>query len=261
MRRNQSGAVKNIGDYLTKVTLWRGLRLHIFWRGDKETVCHDHPNDFWTFPLVPYIEQYIAVDGLPAYRVVRAFRLHRRKAEFAHRVVASFEGFGRGDGCIWPIRGTRPIVTLLWWCKPRRAWGFHTDKGWVPWEQFTDEPVVATPAPGEAILQVYVDQMKLVDTLRSDEGNSVTILCDNPEGPPNNAVEVQGAWTEWEDRRFDGETLLEALTKAAEAYRSHQSEDLRVPGGYRGPTSVPTLPPVGGSSIMPPPKRRWRFWR
>ncbi|USN16745.1 hypothetical protein STRZYGA_00240 [Brevundimonas phage vB_BpoS-Strzyga] len=134
--RTQPGAVKTIGDYLTKVTLWGPIRLHIFWRGDADPECHDHPCDFWTFPLVPYIEQYIAKDGLTAYRVVRAFRLHRRKAEFAHRVVASFEGFGVEDGCMWPIRGTRPIVTLLWWGRIRREWGFHTDKGWVHWRDF-----------------------------------------------------------------------------------------------------------------------------
>lgn len=139
MRRNSPGAVKNIGNYLTKVTIWRGLRLHIFWRGDKENVCHDHPNDFWTFPLIPYVEEFIAREGDVRYRVVKAFRLHFRRAEFAHRVVGSFEGYS--EQC-WPIAGGRPIVTIPWWHKPRRAWGFHTPDGWVPWEQFTDEPIV-----------------------------------------------------------------------------------------------------------------------
>lgn len=110
---------------------------------------------------------------------------------------------------------------------------------------------------------VYLaQQMELVNELREEEGSSVNLVADNAdfEGPEC-LVECVGRWTDWQERRFTGATRLEALTKAAEAYRSHQSEDLRVPGGYRGPTSVPTLPPVGGSSIMPPPKRRWRFWR
>lgn len=58
-------------------------------------------------------------------------------------------------------------------------------------------------------------EMSCIHTLRADEGDSVTILCDNPDGPPNNAVECCGAWTYWEDRRFDGETLLAALQLAA----------------------------------------------
>lgn len=229
MRRNQSGAVKNIGDYLTKVTLWRGLRLHIFWRGDKEDVCHDHPNDFWTFPLVPYIEQYIADDGLTAYRVVRAFRLHRRKAEFAHRVVASFEGYGVEGGCMWPISGTRPIVTLLWWSKPRRHWGFHTPGGWVPWEQFTKETIVdkpITPSAEELESQASAARWRLVEALRAEEGDSVTILCDNPDfnGQPNNAIEVCGAWTNWKEVRYDGDTLNDALLKAIAAKNEHDND-------------------------------------
>jgi hypothetical protein len=59
--------------------------------------------------------------------------------------------------------------------------------------------------------------LRLIDQLRADEGNAITILCDNPEGPPNNAVEVVADWTGWEERRFDGATLLEALQAAAAA--------------------------------------------
>lgn len=60
-------------------------------------------------------------------------------------------------------------------------------------------------------------EMSCIHALRADEGDSVTILCDNPEGPPNNAVECCGAWTEWNDLRFDGETLLDALRAASVA--------------------------------------------
>lgn len=53
-----------------------------------------------------------------------------------------------------------------------------------------------------------------VSVLRLNEGSSVTILCDNPDGPPNNAIEVVDEWTGWEPRRFEGSTLLGALLKA-----------------------------------------------
>ena len=52
--------------------------------------------------------------------------------------------------------------------------------------------------------------------LREGEGSSVTLLCDNPDfnGQPNNAIEVCGEWTNWEDRRFTGDTLHAAVLNA-----------------------------------------------
>lgn len=47
----------------------------------------------------------------------------------------------------------------------------------------------------------------MIQALRAEEGDQINLLCDNPEGPPNNAVECCGAWTDWLDRRFEGETL------------------------------------------------------
>ena len=57
--------------------------------------------------------------------------------------------------------------------------------------------------------------MDYINLLRRDGGDSVTILCDNPDGPPNNAVDCNGGWTDYKDRRFEGGTLIEALGAAA----------------------------------------------
>lgn len=108
--------------YLTRVVLGP-LRLHVFHRGDADPDCHDHPADFWTFPLVSYLEEFIDAAGLKRRRAVRAFRLHRRRAEFAHRVVCALHHEGQ-------------IATLVWWGRSRRAWGFHTDEGWKPWRAY-----------------------------------------------------------------------------------------------------------------------------
>ncbi|MBA4019149.1 MAG: hypothetical protein C0483_18440 [Pirellula sp.] len=64
--------------------------------------------------------------------------------------------------------------------------------------------------------------VSMIDDLRADEGDSVEILCDNPEGPPNNAVRVSAGWTNYEFERFEGATLEAALTAAcfAKAERS-----------------------------------------
>lgn len=57
---------------------------------------------------------------------------------------------------------------------------------------------------------------KYIDFLRADEGDSVTILCDNPDfnGQPNCAIECNGYWTNWEDRRYAGDTIEAALELA-----------------------------------------------
>lgn len=57
----------------------------------------------------------------------------------------------------------------------------------------------------------------MISALRVDEGDSITLLCDNPEGPPNNAVECCGEWTGWQARRFEGDTLDAAIQAAFDA--------------------------------------------
>lgn len=69
-------------------------------------------------------------------------------------------------------------------------------------------------------MERYLGEMACIHRLRAEEGDSVTILCDNPEGPPNNAVECNGAWTDWLDRRFEGDTLLRALEAAVNARKA-----------------------------------------
>ena len=63
---------------------------------------------------------------------------------------------------------------------------------------------------------------KLLHGLRGGEGSSVTLLCDNPDfnGQPSNAIEVCGEWTNWEDRRFTGDTLHAAVLNAYRAILS-----------------------------------------
>lgn len=110
-----------------------GPRIHIFWRGDADPDHHDHPADFWTFPLTSYVEEYLTGDGGIRFRLVRAFRLHRRRAEFAHRLWGRWGGTG-----LITVHG--PVVTLVWWGRKRREWGFHVaGRGWVPWKEYVRE--------------------------------------------------------------------------------------------------------------------------
>lgn len=61
----------------------------------------------------------------------------------------------------------------------------------------------------------------VLERLVENEGASVLIVCENPEGtgPDNHAVEINDDWTNWRDRRFYGRTRFEALC-AAEDERS-----------------------------------------
>lgn len=140
--------------YLTRGWVGR-LRLHIFHRGDNDPDPHDHPWNFWTFPLTPYVEEIVKpiTKGvaplelllLPpekhaiSHRVVRAFRLHYRPATHTHRVLGRYVkdhseaiyGF-KTDG--------RRIVTLVWRGKGGRKWGFLRNRDgnwcWTPWREY-----------------------------------------------------------------------------------------------------------------------------
>jgi hypothetical protein len=64
---------------------------------------------------------------------------------------------------------------------------------------------------------IAFETLVLIDKLRAEEGDSVTIGCDNPDfnGQPNCHVTCCGGWTGWEDERFTGDTVLECLRAAA----------------------------------------------
>lgn len=135
--------------------LWIGrLRLHIFYRGDNDPDPHDHPWDFWTFPLTPYVEEVTKIirdtiaDGQPApapryystLEVVPAWRWTFRPAEHCHRVLGRWNGDGRGHRNAYPGFAAGKIVTIVWRGRPRRKWGFLKNRDgkwcWVAWKEY-----------------------------------------------------------------------------------------------------------------------------
>lgn len=108
--------------YMTRAWFWR-LRLHIFHRPDQDGDCHDHPWDFWTFPLWPlggYVEEVVTTEthylpisesvkigddnylehsilgGMPVHerlkklQVVPSLHLSFRPATHCHRVLGAY---------------------------------------------------------------------------------------------------------------------------------------------------------------------------
>jgi hypothetical protein len=122
MARWEKSTVRLHGEpYLTRWFLCIGgwtLRLHKFHRGDDERAPHDHPWDFWTFPLRPYVEAVYEADLDTGVRLNRvpARRWSFRPAEYRHIVLEPAAG-------VWTIVVTKP---------KRRAWGFWPLKSMAP---------------------------------------------------------------------------------------------------------------------------------
>lgn len=168
----------NEGDYNTPymTRYWIGrLRLHIFHRGDNDADPHDHPWNFWTFPLTSYVEEVtepafscgICSSPVPVThreygdycmrhgeavtydtrrQVVRAFRLHYRPATHTHRVLGRYAGWDKDfSGCM-PSIDIAPgkIVTIVWRGNGGRKWGFlrkdaEGKRCWIPWRTYVYE--------------------------------------------------------------------------------------------------------------------------
>lgn len=69
--------------------------------------------------------------------------------------------------------------------------------------------------------------MEMIHDLRRDEGDSITVLCDNLDADDEDhqcAVIACGLWTSWTDRRFNGRDVRDALSKARSALRAATKE-------------------------------------
>ncbi len=152
--------------HLTPMTRWGRLYLHIFHRGDADRDPHNHPFDFWTFPLTSYWEMVMDYEGELTVNKVRRWRWTKREATHVHRVVGPVTRFCQhtrrevyGDGLDELILGRRWFITLVWRGPTYRRWGFwvHDDhkhfgmaglfmntnpttrggtRRWIPWRTY-----------------------------------------------------------------------------------------------------------------------------
>jgi hypothetical protein len=91
---------------------------------------------------------------------------------------------------------------------------------------------IADSAPVSLCEHPDITAMRLIDKLRSAEGDCVTIVCDNPgdfDSSYNNAIECNGGWTDYQDRRFTGESVLQCLARAVMALEADQLDDSAPP--------------------------------
>jgi hypothetical protein len=124
--------------YLDRWILYIGrgcLRLHKFWRGDEDRAPHDHPWDFWTFPLASYAETEETLVGYERVRgvsspiwwrrdnTVKAFRIHYRPAKYRHIVRGGLTGM--------------PFYTIVFTTGVKNKWGFWpSPTTFVPWREW-----------------------------------------------------------------------------------------------------------------------------
>lgn len=139
---------ENGSPYMLRYWIGR-LRLHVFYRGDHDPDPHDHPWDFWTFPLTSYIEEVVhpysagSVWGQPprishvfvSRQIVRAFRLHYRPATHCHRVLGKLD-----ESRLRSEVGEGKIITIVWRGKMGREWGFLKNRDgkwcWVAFREY-----------------------------------------------------------------------------------------------------------------------------
>lgn len=120
---------QHLGNYMHRwifLTPWGSLRLHHILRSDADRHLHDHPFDFTSFLLSGgYIEvtPWQPPEGAPLARQQRyfpRFSIVRKRAEETHALVL-----------------TRPLWTFVITGPKRRRWGFHTEKGWIYYRNYS----------------------------------------------------------------------------------------------------------------------------
>jgi hypothetical protein len=120
--------VHHLGNYMHRwilLTPWGSVRLHHILRSDADRHLHDHPFDFTSFLLTGgYIEvtpwQPEIGPLARQQKFWKRFSLVRKRAEEAHLLVLM-----------------RPVWTFVLTGPKRRNWGFHTEKGWIYYREYS----------------------------------------------------------------------------------------------------------------------------
>ena len=104
-----------------------GLYLHHILRSDTQRELHDHPWNFVTFLLWgSYVEENFLCND-PKF-VAKSYR--RRMWSLLFRKATDFHRLELQPG--------KTVWTLFFSGRKIRKWGFQTDEGWVPYDEYED---------------------------------------------------------------------------------------------------------------------------
>ena len=72
-----------------------------------------------------------------------------------------------------------------------------------------------------------IEIWRLIEVLTDGEGDTVNVLCPNPDfnGQPAFAIECNGHWTEWQNRRFADDRQVKCFRKAVVSLRSSTGKE------------------------------------
>ncbi len=121
---------------------WFRLYVHVINRSDSDRDMHDHPWAFWSLILRGGYMEYTPSKGAgwdPDFydgRSYSAGSLLRHKATDLHRLQL-FPGINPKTN-LYDEAFEIPAVTLVWAGKKTRRWGFQTESGWVPFEEYEE---------------------------------------------------------------------------------------------------------------------------
>jgi len=120
--------------YMTRCIIGR-FRLHVMWRKDEDRHPHDHPWGFITFPFTDYFEEvYDPKTGKTTLNIVKRFRFHYRRPEYAHRILGRARVVPENiwDKKRYELDDDGVIVTAVWRMQKQAWWGFYVDEGVEP---------------------------------------------------------------------------------------------------------------------------------
>jgi hypothetical protein len=130
--------------YLIRYRLFN-IGIHFFKQGDNDPDPHDHPYDFWTFPLHSYVEEvYEPSTGATFINIVPAWRWTFRKAEYCHRILGKYSGLDEYAGYDGPQINEEPFTTIVIFGKRRRDWGFWHKRVWIFWRRYGQDTSAPT---------------------------------------------------------------------------------------------------------------------
>lgn len=91
---------------------------------------------------------------------------------------------------------------------------------------FNCVPLPPPPPPRDCFDGEENDEIvDAINELRDGIADSVTLMNDNDDPPPTVAIECSGEWTNYETRRFEGDSVLDCLKAAVIAKRTFQKAE------------------------------------
>lgn len=124
--------------YLHRIRLiqtpWFAVYLHDLNLPDSDRFPHDHP---WAFCSIVLRGGYTEVVYQPVFGCVR--QVDGRMAQRTVRRHSRWSAHRMGTDVAHEITQVQPRTKTLVLCGPRsRNWGFWTDNGFVPWQEYVD---------------------------------------------------------------------------------------------------------------------------